>query len=319
MWWMRASGWTPSAFRPRSLTTITPDAPSQIWLDVAAVSAPPSCSSFTPRMPSSVASKRMPSSHRVHLASCRRQLDLDRDDLLARTRPPWSRRSRAGGSRSANWSSCVLGQAVLLDDHFGARELAELDAGVARLHLRAHVGAEAVLGRQRGRAGPSARGSCSRRRRRSTMSIVPDITACAAKCSACCDEPHWRSTEVAGHALGQLRRQHRVARDVDRLFAGLADAAHDHVVDQRGIDAGPVDQRVRGPARPGRPDASRTAGRPCCRPRCGPLRRCMPLPCPVSVEGSLNRRCYQRTCRVRRGIGDVAAPQRAAAVRRRAT
>jgi hypothetical protein len=28
-----------------------------------------------------------------------------------------------------------------------------------------------------------------------TTSMVPDITACAAKCSACCEDPHWRSTE----------------------------------------------------------------------------------------------------------------------------
>src|SRR6185312_9608517 len=37
-----------------------------------------------------------------------------------------------------------------------------------------------------------------------TTSIAPDITACAAKCSACCDEPHWRSTEVAGTLSGSL-------------------------------------------------------------------------------------------------------------------
>ena len=37
-----------------------------------------------------------------------------------------------------------------------------------------------------------------------TTSIVPDITACAAKCSACCDEPHWRSTEVPGTDSGSL-------------------------------------------------------------------------------------------------------------------
>jgi hypothetical protein len=36
-----------------------------------------------------------------------------------------------------------------------------------------------------------------------TMSMLPDITACAAKCSACCDEPHWRSTEVAGTDSGR--------------------------------------------------------------------------------------------------------------------
>ena len=52
----------PSDFRPFSLTTMTPEAPSQIWLALAAVSLPPSWMSLTPRMPSSVESKRMPSS-----------------------------------------------------------------------------------------------------------------------------------------------------------------------------------------------------------------------------------------------------------------
>ncbi|OIQ74198.1 hypothetical protein GALL_441580 [mine drainage metagenome] len=62
MWWTRASGFTPSSFRPFSDTTITPEAPSQIWLEDAAVSRPFSRSSFTPLMPSRLASKRMPSS-----------------------------------------------------------------------------------------------------------------------------------------------------------------------------------------------------------------------------------------------------------------
>src|SRR5665213_2677265 len=35
-----------------------------------------------------------------------------------------------------------------------------------------------------------------------TTSIAPDITACAAKCSACCEEPHWRSIVVAGTLSG---------------------------------------------------------------------------------------------------------------------
>ena len=64
MWTMRAIGSTPRAFRPRSLTIITPAAPSQIWLEVAAVSTPFSSSSFTAAMPSRVPSKRMPSSTR---------------------------------------------------------------------------------------------------------------------------------------------------------------------------------------------------------------------------------------------------------------
>jgi hypothetical protein len=35
-----------------------------------------------------------------------------------------------------------------------------------------------------------------------TMSCVSLITACAAKCSACCDEPHWRSTLTPGTLSG---------------------------------------------------------------------------------------------------------------------
>jgi hypothetical protein len=37
-----------------------------------------------------------------------------------------------------------------------------------------------------------------------TASIAPLITACAAKCSACCDEPHWRSMLVPGTDSGRL-------------------------------------------------------------------------------------------------------------------
>ena len=37
-----------------------------------------------------------------------------------------------------------------------------------------------------------------------TTSMVPDITAWAANCRACWDEPHWRSTLVAGTLSGSL-------------------------------------------------------------------------------------------------------------------
>ena len=52
----------PSDFRPLSLTTMTPEAPSQIWLALAAVSLPFSAISLTPLMPARLASKRIPSS-----------------------------------------------------------------------------------------------------------------------------------------------------------------------------------------------------------------------------------------------------------------
>ena len=35
-----------------------------------------------------------------------------------------------------------------------------------------------------------------------TRSAVPLMTACAAKCTACCDEPHWRSMVVPGTSSG---------------------------------------------------------------------------------------------------------------------
>jgi hypothetical protein len=37
-----------------------------------------------------------------------------------------------------------------------------------------------------------------------TTSWVPDITACAAKCTACCEEPHWRSMVTAGTLSGSF-------------------------------------------------------------------------------------------------------------------
>ena len=37
-----------------------------------------------------------------------------------------------------------------------------------------------------------------------TTSMLPAITACAAKCSACCDEPHCRSIDVAGTLKAKL-------------------------------------------------------------------------------------------------------------------
>ena len=54
------------------------------------------------------------------------------------------------------------------------------------------------------------------------MSHTPDWMRFAAKWIACCDEPHWRSTVVAGTSIGKPRGEHRLARDVHRLLAGLA-------------------------------------------------------------------------------------------------
>ena len=41
-------------------------------------------------------------------------------------------------------------------------------------------------------------------------SLVPLITACAAKCTACWDEPHWRSIVVPGTSSGSPAASHAV-------------------------------------------------------------------------------------------------------------
>ena len=70
------------------------------------------------------------------------------------------------------------------------------------------------------------------------------MTPWAAKCAACWDEPHWRSTVVAGHRLGPAGGEDGVAADVDALLADLHDAAHDHVVDESGIEVVALDERL---------------------------------------------------------------------------
>ena len=77
-----------------------------------------------------------------------------------------------------------------------------------------------------------------------TTSWVPDMTACAAKCSACWDEPHCRSIVTAGTLSGSLEAITRVASEGEGLLSCLADAAHDHILHGGRIDAGAIDQRV---------------------------------------------------------------------------
>ena len=71
-----------------------------------------------------------------------------------------------------------------------------------------------------------------------TRSWVPDMTPCAAKCTACWEEPHCRSMVTPGHVVGQPGDQPRRARDVAGLRADRVAAAHDHVVDGARVDAG---------------------------------------------------------------------------------
>ena len=77
-----------------------------------------------------------------------------------------------------------------------------------------------------------------------TMSMVPHITACAAKCSACCDEPHWRSIEVPGTLSGSFEAS-------TALRAMLVDCSPTCMTQPMmtssicgGVGAGALDQRV---------------------------------------------------------------------------
>ena len=74
------------------------------------------------------------------------------------------------------------------------------------------------------------------------MSYAPAITPCATKCAACCDDPHCRSTLVAGTLHGRPAATHALRVTLQPCSPGLSDASADHVVDQRGIEVVAIDQ-----------------------------------------------------------------------------
>jgi hypothetical protein len=119
-----------------------------------------------------------------------------------RRRPAGRGRSRAGGSgtRIRRWS---FERPYFFREHFRAGELAELDARITRLAARGSCRCRSrSLGSVDGR--PIGTRVMLSTPAAMTMSIEPAITACAAKCSACCDDPHCRSTEVPGTLSGNL-------------------------------------------------------------------------------------------------------------------
>ena len=77
-----------------------------------------------------------------------------------------------------------------------------------------------------------------------TKSAVPERTAWAAKWTACCDDPHCRSTVVPGTSSGSPAASQDVRAMLPACGADRVDAAEDHVVHGGGIDAGPMHQTV---------------------------------------------------------------------------
>ncbi len=72
-------------------------------------------------------------------------------------------------------------------------------------------------------------------------SLVPLITAWAAKCRACWEDPHWRSMVVPGHLLGQPGGQPARAGDVAGLGPDGVEAAEDDVLDGEGVEVVALD------------------------------------------------------------------------------
>ena len=77
-----------------------------------------------------------------------------------------------------------------------------------------------------------------------TRSWVPHITPCAAKCMACCAEPHWRSMVVPGTCSGSPAASQHVRAMSPACGPIAVDAAEHHVVDRARVDAGALDQRA---------------------------------------------------------------------------
>ena len=75
-------------------------------------------------------------------------------------------------------------------------------------------------------------------------STTPEPISDAARPVACWLEPHCVSTVVAAVVEREPGREPRGAGDVERLLAGLADAAADDLLDLGRVDTGPVDQRL---------------------------------------------------------------------------
>ena len=73
-----------------------------------------------------------------------------------------------------------------------------------------------------------------------TRSWVPDMTPWAAKCTACCEEPHWRSMVTPGTWSGSPATSHAVRATSPAWEPMVSQQPEDHVVDRARVDAGAV-------------------------------------------------------------------------------
>ena len=234
-WWMRARGVRPWSFTACSLAMSMAADASQIWLDTGGgepaaldqgAGAIGSSPSSAPRGPSSTVTPPNGTISSLEAA------------LGAGPQGPLVALDGEG-------LHVLAGDVPLLGDHLGAAELADLLVAVAGLTQPvepANGSREAeLLGHA---SSPTRSGSwhmfCTPPA--TTRSWVPLITPWAAKCTACCDEPHWRSMVVPGTCSGSPATSQHGAGDVAGLGADGVDAAEHDVLDGARVDAGAVDQ-----------------------------------------------------------------------------
>ena len=199
---MRARGVRPWSFTACSLAMSMAAPASQIWLDTAAVMRPSSRSVLR----FAIFSRRGVAAEALVGGDALERHDLALEATLV---------GGLGGPAVALEGEdlhVLAGDAPLLGDQVGAAELADLLVAVAvQPALRAGERARGSPAARR-RSWPTRSGSCScsARRRPRSRSAVPLITAWAAKCTACCDEPHWRSMVVPGTSSGSPAASHAV-------------------------------------------------------------------------------------------------------------
>ena len=236
----RARGRNPSSLALSSLMIRTAAAPSEICDELPAVTSPSSLKAgWSVASFSREVSRRIPSSWRTSLGPGL-AADGDRHDLgfeASLLRGP------AGSlvGIEADLVELGAGQAPLLTDHLGRQSLGDEAVAVALEHERAKWHARALLGGDAHRD-PGHRLDAGR----DHYVVGPRHDALGGEMGSLLGGS---ALAVDGGADDFLRKtgcQSGVAGDVETLLAGLGDTAHDHVLDQRRVDAGSVDQRLEG-------------------------------------------------------------------------
>ena len=247
---MRARGVSPSSAAFSGVISSSAAAPSLIWLLLPAVITPSglkagwSAASF-----SSVVSRRMPSSR----AEARAVGQRDGHDLAVEVAGVL----RRGGELVAAQAEVVQLLArdlPLRGDHLGRDALmrrsgtspaARAGMGGRRLAIDEPIGTRVML------STPARDGHVADAGRNQVRGEVDRLLAGAAL-------PIHRRR---GNRDGEARLQDGVARDVERLLADLADAAHHHVFDHAPDRSSPAAPARAAPSRRARPDAHLSARR----------------------------------------------------------